>query len=215
MTAAIIIPYRNRAGHLRHFIEHMTPRLHAINNAQIVVVEQADMAPFNRAKLLNVGFLEVPADYYIFHDVDMLPVRADYSFPVTPTHIATQCSQFRYRMPFAEYFGGVTLFNSKDFADCRGYSNKFWSWGGEDDEMRNNVISKGFTITRRKCTFESLHHRREDASMYDQNCALLKAGRQPNDGLTNCVYKKVKTIDHGPYKTISVDLLPSFKTARK
>lgn len=214
MTAAIIVPYRNRAGHLKHFIAHMVPRLHAINNARIIVVEQADNAPFNRAKLLNVGFLEYHVDYYIFHDVDMLPTKADYSYPENPTHIATQCSQFRYKMPFPDYFGGVTLFSHHHFAGCGGYSNKFWSWGGEDDEMRNHVKSCGLTIDRRKCTFESLHHKPEDRSMYDLNVKLLKQGRQADDGIGHCNYKIIKSEKNAHYEKISVDLLPQFRKAK-
>lgn len=68
MKGCIIVPYRDRAEHLAKFIEHYKGVL------PIYVIEQADGKPFNRAKLLNVGFLEFGRyyDYAIYHDVDML-----------------------------------------------------------------------------------------------------------------------------------------------
>lgn len=42
---------------------------------QIFVVNQVDNNPFNRAKLLNVGFMEALKMYdwecFVFHDVDL------------------------------------------------------------------------------------------------------------------------------------------------
>ena len=110
MRGIIVVPYRDRAEHLARFRDAIKPY-----GLPLVVVEQADNLPFNRAKLFNVfakrlgGFY----DYYVFHDVDMMPVNPDYSYPEVPTHIATMCSQFHYMMPYAEYFGGVTLFNRR------------------------------------------------------------------------------------------------------
>jgi glycosyltransferase involved in cell wall biosynthesis len=201
---SIIVPYRNRAAHLRQFIPHMRSRF---KDAEIVIVEQADDKPFNRAKLLNIGFLNSEADYFAMHDVDMLPMKADYSFPEVPTHIATRVSQFRYKMPFPEYFGGVTLFNRNDFTTLNGYSNKFFGWGGEDNEMYDHVMRSGMKVARRICTFESLHHLRDiDGKLYEKNCELWKSGRDKDDGLTHCDYEIIKTTNHADYYKISVGL---------
>lgn len=201
---SIIVPYRNRVAHLSHFAPHMHRRF---KDAEILVVEQADDKPFNRAKLLNIGFLNTKADYFAMHDVDMLPIKADYSFPGTPTHIATRVSQFKYRMPFPNYFGGVTLFNREDFVKCNGYSNNFFSWGGEDDEMHDQVLRCGLKISRRLCTFESLHHTREmNHDLYEKNVNLWKTGRGEEDGLTHCNYEVLKTEHHSNYIKISVSL---------
>ena len=74
---AIVIPYRNRDEHLRYFLEYM----HAILQRQqleyqIFIVNQVgEDDPFNRAKLLNVGFMEAMKLYdwqcFVFHDVDL------------------------------------------------------------------------------------------------------------------------------------------------
>lgn len=201
-TLSIIVPYRNRTAHLSQFIPHMRRRF---KDAEIIIVEQADDKPFNRAKLLNIGFLNSDADYFAMHDIDMLPVKADYSFPEVPTHIATKVSQFRYKMPFPEYFGGVTLFNREDFKKVNGYSNIFFGWGGEDNEMYDHVLKCGLKIQRRQCTFESLHHTRDvDSKLYENNCDLWKKGRPNQDGLTYCNYEIVKKVNHADYIKISV-----------
>lgn len=206
----IIVPYRDRAGHLVHFIRHMRQRFR--DPVEILVVEQSPGKGFNRGKLLNIGFLEANPQslYFAMHDVDMLPVKADYSFPATPTHLATKVSQFRFKMPFPEYFGGVTLFNEGDFRKCNGYSNNFWTWGAEDNEMHDNVLKSGLTITRRSCTFESLHHRPEDRSQHADNCAKWRNiqlnGRDPDDGMCRCKYSVLKTHNFTHYKMITVEI---------
>jgi len=63
----VIVPYRDREKHLKKFIPHITDFLneHTIP-FEILVVEQADDLPFNRGRLLNVGFdiLEEIKDFY-------------------------------------------------------------------------------------------------------------------------------------------------------
>lgn len=182
-----VIPYRNRALHLRQFMNHYKK---LFPEAFFIIVEQADNKPFNRAKLLNIGFLKRRDDYYVFHDVDMLSIKADYSFPENPTHLATRCSQFKFKMPFPEYFGGVTLFNEKDFLTCNGFSNEFWGYGAEDMEMRENVLKHGLKIDSRDGVFNSLHHKRPvDKQLHRKNVELYKQGRGKEDGLKFCKYE--------------------------
>lgn len=205
--AAIIVPYRDRPGHLNRFVAHMVPMLPRIGGGAVLcVIEQTPGKPFNRGKLLNVGALAVDAEYYIFHDVDMLPQQADYSAPKCPTHIATRCSQFRYKMPFPDYFGGVTLFTRDDFYKVNGFSNRFWSWGAEDCELRETVKAAGLKIERRQCVFQSLHHAPSDRSLYSENLKIYKAGRQPDDGLTHCSYTINETYKGHEWCKISVHI---------
>lgn len=161
MKLAIIVPYRNRLEHLNEFIPHMNDYLKKQNiQNSIFIIEQEDEKPFNRGKLLNIGFdlAEKHSDYFCFHDVDMLPVEANYSMVKTPTHIATKVEQFNFSIPYYEYFGGVTLFDKYSFKKINGYSNEFWGWGAEDDDLRNRCLNENIQISRRNCTFSSLYH---------------------------------------------------------
>ncbi len=182
---AIIVPYRNRMGHLRLFVPHMLKRF---KRSTIFLIEQGDGKPFNRGALLNIGFEKFGVDfpYCAFHDIDMLPFKSDYSYPSCPTHLATKVSQFRYEMPSPDYFGGVVLFNTEDYIKCGGFSNNFWGWGGEDNEIFNHLTAIGMRIQRRICSYESLYHPRscKNPLGYDpEKLAQSKIPRQPGDGL--------------------------------
>lgn len=167
----------------------------------IWVVEQAGNAPFNRGKLLNIGAVLANnvADYFIFHDVDMLPQTADYTYSANPCHIATQCSQFGYKMPAPNYFGGVNIFDKNVFWQINGYSNNFWGWGSEDDENLLRVEAHGYTVERRQCRFLSLNHTR-NFSYSAQNYELYKHIRSnPNhsaDGLNSLQFNVLANNQH-------------------
>jgi|TARA_B100000287_G_C20661330_1_gene790226 hypothetical protein len=145
----VIVPYRDREQHLRKFIPNITEYLSKNNiDYSIIIVEQKDQRPFNRGKLLNIGFelLQDECDYFTFHDVDMLPLDADYSYVDKPIHIATQLSSEDYELQFPSYFGGVTLFNKDDFKTINGYSNEYFGWGFEDDDLLYRCQVKGLPI---------------------------------------------------------------------
>lgn len=158
---AVVVPYREREEHLKEFLPFMENYLKDIPH-QIYIIEQDAGRPFNRGKLLNIGYAlaKEKSTYVCFHDVDMLPIRADYSFPDTPTHLAEAAEQFNFEMPYPTYFGGVTLFNVKDFELVNGYSNEYWGWGAEDDDLRTRCLHAGLNIQHRKGVYKSLNHER-------------------------------------------------------
>lgn len=110
---------------------------------ELIIVEQDDADSFNRGKLLNIGFKEAEklgCEYVVFHDVDMVPKKVDYSWADYPMHLATK------DIPFDEYFGGITLFPVEDFKKINGFSNKYWGWGFEDDDLLWRCKLKGITL---------------------------------------------------------------------
>ena len=138
----IIVPYRNRFEQLATFKEKIVEYLKNQKiDFEIIIVEQDDTKLFNRGMLLNIGFKhakELGCDYVVFHDVDMLPIDVDYSYSDIPLHLATNfttLSSKQKRTLFDEYFGGVTLFPVDVFEQIDGYSNKYWGWGYEDDDL--------------------------------------------------------------------------------
>ena len=149
---AIIVPYRDREEHLGRFVPHMDKFLSDKEiDYKIFVVEQGNEKPFNRGWLLNIGYKiasEQGYDYFCFHDVDMLPEdnTCDYSWVDRPTHIAARLSKFKYRLVYPEYFSGVTIFNKEHFEWINGYSNKYWGWGFEDDDLLYRCRKKGVPL---------------------------------------------------------------------
>jgi hypothetical protein len=134
----IIVPYRNRYEHLLKFNESIVKYLESKNiDFKIIIVEQDNAKLFNRGMLCNIGFIEAQkenCDYIVIHDVDMIPVEVDYSYSNVPVHLATD------NIPFESYFGGMTLFPSNIFEKINGFSNLYWGWGFEDDDLRYRCI---------------------------------------------------------------------------
>jgi len=199
---AIVVPYRNREEHLSQFIPHMEKFLKDEEIPfEILIIEQGDKKEFNRAKLLNIGYAEFPNfDYYAFHDVDMLPIDSDYSFVEGPTHLASRAEQFEYKLPYDGYFGGVTLFDKKSFVKINGYSNEYWGWGAEDDDVLLRCSIMGIPTFRKDCKYKSLSHERKiDSVPYWTNVNRLRSfqsnptsGSIARDGISTLKYKKVK-----------------------
>ena len=199
---SIVVPYRNREEHLKQFVPYMEEYL--IKDGipfHIYIIHQADDKPFNRAKLLNVGYKESEdSDYFAFHDVDMLPMDSDYSYVDCPTHLATRAEQFGFRLPYDGYFGGVTLFDKESFIKINGYSNEYWGWGAEDDDVLLRCSIMGVSASRKDCGFTSLSHDRNiPQDLYDKNLEKFRDLRlSPTkekiflDGLETLSYKKVK-----------------------
>jgi len=129
----IIIPYRDRLEQLELFKKSIKHYMVAKGIPfELIIVEQDWTKIFNRGKLLNIGYKvanSLLCDYVVFHDIDMIPLDVDYSYEEIPVHLATQ------RLDFDEYFGGVTLFPSQLFEKINGFSNEYWGWGFEDDDL--------------------------------------------------------------------------------
>ena len=123
-------------------------------NYRIYVVNQTDELPFNRAKLLNVGFVESMVDFnwtcLIFHDIDLLPLNTtnNYTCSDRPLHMSARINIFDYKVPYAGIFGGVSALTPQHFTLVNGFSNLFWGWGGEDDDMWYRIHHHGLHIDR-------------------------------------------------------------------
>ncbi|EYC22930.1 hypothetical protein Y032_0016g3023 [Ancylostoma ceylanicum] len=144
---AIVVPYRDRESHLHVLLNNFHPFL---TNQQldysIIVVEQAANQTFNRGKLLNVGFIESMRLYdwhcFVFHDVDLLPedTRNLHSCPETnPRHMAVAVDKFKYKLFYDGMFGTSCSLTVRQFLNVNGFSNRFWGWGGEDDDMYSSL----------------------------------------------------------------------------
>ena len=131
----VIVPYRNRPYHLKEFKRRITRYLDRVEiSYEIIIVNQDEDKLFNRGMLLNIGFIyakKLHCDYVVFHDVDMIPVQVDYSYSDVPLHLANNIE----KETFDTYFGGVTMFPVEIFEKINGYSNKYWGWGYEDDDL--------------------------------------------------------------------------------
>ena len=161
---AIIVPYRDRAEHLQAFVKHMHDyfqhdKLDRSIPWTLHVVEQADARPFNRGALINAGYTLAAgnADYICAHDVDLLPIWADYAWPEVPARLALYGlgKQHQYY-----YFGGATAVSVDDYRALNGFSNGYWGWGYEDYDLRLRILASGLGIEARDGLYVPLPHER-------------------------------------------------------
>jgi hypothetical protein len=153
----VIVPYRNRYEHLEEFKTKIVQYLESKNiDFEIIIIEQDDAKLFNRGMLLNIGFKyakDMGCDYVVFHDVDMIPIDVDYSYTDIPLHLSTKFeieAGETERTIFDEYFGGVTIFPVNIFESIDGYSNKYWGWGYEDNDLLLRCDEKGVSLNSLK-----------------------------------------------------------------
>lgn len=106
VKVALIIPYRDREENLKIFLNHMHPFLKKQQlDYGIFLVEPLKNLQFNRALLMNIGFLEslkITKDHwdcFIFHDVDLLAEdeRNIYNCGEQPRHMSAAVSTLKYR----------------------------------------------------------------------------------------------------------------------
>lgn len=151
MKLGVCVPYRNRELHLNEFVPKVGKYLKNQGiDFQIYFCHQTDDKLFNRGATKNIAAkhaFEEGCDYIVWHDIDMIPEEGcDYSFPEKfPRHIATQISQMGYKLKYHEYFGGAVLFSKEHVEQTNGYSNNYWDWGMEDDDLFWRCHKEGLT----------------------------------------------------------------------
>lgn len=209
-TALVVIPMRDdhQSTIRRDMLSVLLPILKArfrisSHAARYVVVEQAHGLPFNRGRLFNTGFdwgrkRWPETDFAVFHDVDEVPegVQCEYNFPEKPQHLLYSRSKTNHRPSYAANFGGIVSFSHTDFYKINGFSNNFWGWGGEDDELFKRVryvFKMPNGIANKTCRTRSLDHEnsRRITSDYNNNNKLLSAWSPQymnKDGLSSLTY---------------------------
>ncbi|XP_068213163.1 uncharacterized protein [Palaemon carinicauda] len=152
---AVVLPYRDRLHHLIILLSWLHPILRRQQlEYTIYVAEQAGNATFNKGSIMNAGFMEAwqrsNANCFVFHDVDLLPEddRNMYSCPPQPRHLSVGVDTLGYKLPYFLLVGGVLSVRGDHFLRLNGYSNMYWGWGGEDDDMGYRIKQSGLSITR-------------------------------------------------------------------
>lgn len=222
--SVLVISYRDRPDNLDQFLKFMHPFLQRQNlSYDIFVIEQSPGLAFNRAKLFNIGFREAlkatPEAYcFIFHDVDLLPMDARNIYACTrqPRHMTSHLDKFRYNLPYHELFGGGIAILKEQFQAVNGFSNRFFGWGGEDDDLsQNRVSASGYQICRfpgEINRYQMLSHK--PAQRNADNYRKFKAAGGSDgdgtmlsrDGLNDLMYTVLARTREEMYTNILVDL---------
>jgi hypothetical protein len=220
----VIVPYRDRESHLKEFIPYITTTLDSQNiNYKIVVVEQSPEKLFNRGLLCNIGFdlYKNQSDYICIHDIDMIGENFDYSYETIVTHLSARWSDRNYQEFYSKFLGGVVIFPKEDFIKINGFSNEYWGWGAEDDDLRLRCDIMNLKIQRKQGRFHSLPHERIEykdrpfkSPGYINNATKLDGFRKQsyedqiatlkNNGLSNIknYYSLIQTEENTTYTLI-------------
>ena len=215
---AIIVPYRDRQQHLDAFVPHMRAyfardKLDKAIDYRVLIIEQERGLPFNRGALKNAGFLlaEAQSDYCCFHDIDYLPIWADYSFAEVPTPIVWYGAEERPIAPgrtnkvakhnLEHFFGGALIVPNGIFRAVNGYSNDFWGWGYEDEDIKMRFAVADIATDRRKGTFLPLAHDSEGLKLDATPSAIALVNQQqlqerwaaslPTEGLSTLKFEVI------------------------
>ena len=97
--------------------------------------------------LLNIGYnyaKKSTNDFwqcYIFHDVDHLPENDGnlYNCASQVRHMSVSVQKYGYKFR-SWYYGGSVAVNRSHYELLNGFSNEFWGWGSEDDDLRHRII---------------------------------------------------------------------------
>lgn len=214
---ALVIPYRNREAQLKIFLSHIHEFLQKqFISYQIFVIEQRQPAEFNRGKLLNIGYMEAlkikPFHCFIFHDVDLMPTNPNniYACAKEPRHMSVAIDTFSYELPYCTIFGGAISMLRHQFRQVNGFSNFYFGWGAEDDDLFQR-LSNYYSICRfskQVSEYVMLSHKKEEQPMHRWEKLDNGPTRFKTDGL-NTLQHNYTVVNHTalPLEThIVVDL---------
>lgn len=206
---AIIIPYRDRLDNFKIFLTNINRLLiHQNITYGIYTVEPLTNLTFNRGILMNIGYVESLKDSnntwncFLFHDVDMIPedfrnlYKCENDLPV---QYAIAVSKFGYSTSgyFSHYFGGITAFTREQYRRINGFSNNYFGWGAEDDDLlyrTHNIYKRHHRRPGHINRYTSLDHKGQSVINEQRFSQLNEAAGKYNkigisEGLSNLKYK--------------------------
>jgi hypothetical protein len=131
----IVVPYRNREEHLKEFLEN-APKYFDKQNIEydILICELDQTGDWNAGLCVNstINFIKDKKYKWLFiHHVDIYPLEGDLNFP----------NENEYYYNIGDYGSCLMLMDS--FLNVGGYSNSFWGWGGEDNDLYKKLSMSG------------------------------------------------------------------------
>lgn len=174
----------------------------------VIFVEQSDDGnPFNKGVLFNAGYLLTVAEGYshmVLHDVDQIPENTENSYGhpgKMAVHLLAATSQWNYTPMHKDTVGGALSLSHEVYAAVGGYSNLFWGWGGEDNNMYTR-LHNGPGVRRPKVSvgrYKALFHPRvmglDETEQFKKNHKIIHtlSNAAASDGIATVQYKVRQT----------------------
>ncbi|CAF1629821.1 unnamed protein product, partial [Rotaria sordida] len=206
---AIIIPFRNREYQLKILLRHLHPFLQRQKRSyRIFVVEQFGNGTFNKGLIMNIAFnhaskISAPVfNCFMFHDVDLIPEN-DYNVYECdkhgPRHLAPAVDELRYFLMYNDLIGGALAVTKHQFMKANGWSNLYWGWGFEDDDMNHRLRHAGYRVSRPPNSvgrYKMIRHEKQ-VPAFNRYEILSRWLRYSSDGI-----QQLSTLD---YSIISIE----------
>jgi hypothetical protein len=226
----ILVPFKDRHDRLEVFIPYLKYYLNNYFNHidyNIVVIEQDNNLTFNKGVLFNTGFELTSGytDYYVLHDIDELPISANYNYHEKPMHLSVNIFTLNdngllkneYQDKNFDHRGGAFLINKENYLKVNGHSNLFWGKCKIDINFANRCEWAGIKSFR-------YHHKELNDSGYymalksntkyqdsDLNLGkrtfeeLQKRETFDDEGFNTLKFKIKERINHNDYTLYKVD----------
>ncbi|XP_031157217.1 beta-1,4-galactosyltransferase 1-like [Sander lucioperca] len=216
---AIIVAFRNRHEHLKHWLYYLHPILVRQQlDYRVYIINQDGEGVFNRAKLMNTGYVEALKEYdyecFVFSDIDLVPMndRNLYRCFDNPRHLAVAMDKFNFHLPYNGYFGGVSSLSKDQYLKINGFPNSFWGWGGEDDDIYNRILNRGMSISRPDSVTGKYRMIKHERDLHNEpnpnNPGKLSQTRwtMDKDGINSLKYSVKDIVRDRLYTFITVDI---------
>ncbi len=144
-----IIPIRDREKDLEQLISQLKKVLkYQKIEYKIYIIEQSfNKKLFNKGKIINAAFKESLKDnfsnIYIIHDVDNIPLTNDI---INYYYDKNNVNHF---YGYQGWLGGFFSITKKYFTKVNGFSNSYWGWGCEDNDIEKRINLYNIKIDRK------------------------------------------------------------------
>ncbi|XP_041351290.1 beta-1,4-N-acetylgalactosaminyltransferase bre-4-like [Gigantopelta aegis] len=181
------------------------------------LIPESGNGTFNKGRIMNAAFKEALKLYdfqcIVFHDVDLVPEddRNMYTCPWQPRHMSVAIDEHDYRLKYDILVGGVLNMRTEHYQRVNGYSNMYWGWGAEDDDMAYRILHVGLKISRppsNLARYKMIKHQKRRPAAWITRSKLLHTAvkRYKLDGLNSVKYRLIFIHDETLFTHIMVDV---------
>ncbi|KAJ2945497.1 hypothetical protein O0L34_g308 [Tuta absoluta] len=132
-----------------------------------------------------------------------------YTCPRQPRHMSAAVDKHHFKLPYADLFGGVSAMTYDQVHNVNGFSNEYWGWGGEDDDMSYRIRKMNYHIARYKMSiarYTMLDHEKQPPNPKRYKLLSQTSKNFIKDGLSSLRYELVAVAKHRLFTLVSVNI---------
>lgn len=119
--------------------------------------------------------------------------------------------ELNYKLLYEELVGGVLNLRKEHLLAVNGYSNLFWGWGAEDDDMFYRLKSAGIKVLRPPYNigrYKMSKHKKRKPQSISKRAKLLysSANRMIWDGISSVKYQLLNVTKNKLFTHLLIDV---------